>query len=223
MSTAQDLPTTSDDLREGAEPVDPELLELPDPPKRERTITVVTLLVTAVASVAMIAALRHDAAYAFAERRTRDLGDLSTAPASALGENLYVEGHGMLGAARAIRYERPLIADSFRLMPIAGRGGSAAPIWVEVPVPAGAENVRWVPPDRFVGRLVRFDAAGPRHRGLAAAVREATGQEVTGGSYLLVAGEAPERARWAILLSAMFAVFALWNVFATAKLLRKVV
>lgn len=203
---------------ERREEIDPELLELPDPPKRERTLTVAMLLVTAVASLAMVFALRRDAAYAFAEATPQDLGDLGTAPATAFAPNRFVRGEVMLGAAHAIRYERPLVSDSFRLMPVAGRPN----VWVEVRVPAGSENVRWVPPSQVAGRLVRFEGSGPKHRGLADAVRDATGREVPKGSWLLVENEAPANARWAVLLVALFAGFAIWNVAVSAKLLRKV-
>jgi hypothetical protein len=200
------------------EELDPELLDLPDPPKRDRTVTVALLLVTALASLAMVLALRRDAAYAFAPTRARDVGDLTTAPADGFIENEYVHGQAMLGAARAIRYERPLVSGSFRLMPVAGRDN----VWVEVHIPPHAENIRWVPPAEVSGRLVRFETAGPRHRGLADAVEDTTGQAVPRGAWLLVDGAAPSDARWAVLLVALFAGFAAWNVLATAKLLRKV-
>jgi hypothetical protein len=198
--------------------IDPELLDLPDPPKRERSVTVGMLVFTAFASLAMVAALRGDATYAFAPALATNLGDLGSAPAAAFVENGFVTGTGMLGAAKAIRYERPLVSDSFRLMPVAGRPN----VWVEVRVPAGRENIRYVPPSQFTGRLVKFESAGPKHRGLAAAVSDATGQNVPAASWLLVEGEAPTGARGAILLVLMFLGFALWNITAAAKLLRKV-
>lgn len=197
--------------------LDPELLQLPDPPKRERSITVALLVFTALVSLAMCIALRRDAAYAFADAQWQEFGDLGAAPASAFGDNRYVRAKTMLGAAHAIRYERPLVSDSFRLMPVAGRPN----VWVEVRVPPRGENIRWVPPGEVTGRLVRFEAAGPRHRGLADAVRDATGEPVPAGSWLLVDGTAPSDARWAVLLVVLFVGFAAWNVFATAKLLRK--
>ena len=198
--------------------IDPELLDLPDPPKRERSVTVGMLAFTAFASLAMVVALRGDATYAFAPAQATDLGDLGSAPAAAFVENGFVTGTGMLGAAKAIRYERPLVSDSFRLMPVAGRPN----VWVEVRVPAGSENIRYVPPSQFTGRLVKFESAGPKHRGLAAAVSDATGQKVPEASWLLVEGEAPTGARGAILLVLMFLGFAVWNITAAAKLLRKV-
>jgi len=205
-------PTREDDA------LDPELLGLPDPPKRDRTITVLMLVFTAFASLAMVVALRRDAAYAFAQAEARDVGDLGSAPPSAFVENAFVRGTAMLGAAHAIRYERPLVSDSFRLMPALGR----ADVWVEVRVPAGAETIRYVPPSQLTGRLVRLDAAGPKHRGLASAVRDATGHEVPPNAWLLVEGDAPAGSRWAIALIAMFLGFAVWNLSVTAKLLRRV-
>jgi hypothetical protein len=198
--------------------LDPELLELPDPPKRERTLTIAMLAFTAFASVAMIFVLRREAAYAFAPPAAVDLGDLTTTPVGAFAENAFVRGQGMLGAAHAIRYERPLVSESFRLMPVSGRHD----VWVEVRVPPGLENVRWVPPSSVSGRLVRFADAGPRHRGLTSAVEDATGQVVPRNAWLLVEGDAPAGSRWAVLLELLFAGFAVWNVFVMAKLLRKV-
>jgi hypothetical protein len=189
-------------------------------------MTVALLVITALASLAMVAALRRDAAYAFAASAPRDLGDLNTVGAGAFMENQYVRGDAMLGAANAIRYERPLTSGSYRLMPVtrATAGGGAGPsdLWVEVRVPPGGEGVRWVPPSRLEGRLVRFDAAGPRHRGLEGAVHDTTGQAVPKGAWLLVDGASPSDARWAVLLAGLFAAFAAWNAFATAKLLRRV-
>jgi hypothetical protein len=200
------------------EELDPELLELPDPPKKERTLTVLLMAATALASLAMIAALSRDAAYAFASPSAVDLGDLRTAPAASLGENTLVQANGMLGAAGAIRYERPFDHDTYRVSPVAGRPD----VWVEVRIPAGAENARYVPPTSFAGRLVRLEHAGQRHRGLAGSIEGATGQAVPQGSWLLVDGESPTHARWAVALIAMFAAFAVWNLASIARLLRKV-
>lgn len=197
--------------------VDQELLDLPAPPKRERTATVALLLFTAVMSLAMVSALWRDATYALSGAQRESL-DLSSAQEADFRDNAFVEATAMLGAAHAIRYERPLVSSTFRLMPVAGRPN----VWAEVRVPAGEENARWVPPKVVVGRLVRFEASGPKHRGLADAVKQATGQDVPKGSWLLVQDEGPADARSAVLLVLLFAGFAAWNVFATSRLLRKV-
>jgi hypothetical protein len=208
------------DTKASSDELDPELLNLPDPPKHGRTLTVALLVFTALASLAMVLALRRDAAYAFAPSSPRDLGDLNAAMSSELAnsENQYVRGQAMLGAAHAIRYERPLVSDSFRLMPVAGHDN----VWVEIRVPPRGENIRWVPPSQVSGRLVRFETAGPRHRGLAGAIHDATGQQVPDGAWLVVDGAAPSDARWAVMLVALFACFAIWNAFATQKLLGRV-
>ena len=198
------------------EELDPELLELPDPPRGERTLTLVLLAVTAVASLAMSVLLLRDAAYAFAPRDAAPMGELFTAapatvgPGGTSGHNRLVSAQGLLGATGAVRYERPFERDSYRLAPVAGRED----LWVEIRVPAGEENVRFVPPSTFYGRLVRFDAVGPRHRALRDRVPE--------GAWLIVDGETPERARWTVALVVLFLGFAVWNVLAFARLVRKV-
>jgi hypothetical protein len=211
---------SSADFAEGParDAVDPELLALPDPPRRERTFTVLLLAVTALASAAMVLALRFDAAYAFRSATPTDIGDLRTAPAAALEPNKLVHAEGMLGAAGAIRYEHAFEGDTYRVSPVAGRRD----VWVEVRLPAGAESARYVPKSSFTGRLVRLDSAGPRHRGLAASVAAITGEAVPEGAWLLVDGEQPEGAKWAVALLALFAGFALWNAVAIARLVRRV-
>ena len=205
-------------LGKTADEVDPELVALPDPPRGERRATVLVLAVTAIASVAMVLSLWRDAAYALAADRETDLGDLKSAPAGSFGPNAFVQARGMLGAAGAIRYERPFIEDSFRVAPVAGRPD----VYVEMRVPNGEETARYVPPTEFHGRLLRFDAVGPRHRGLRGAIADRTGTPVPANAWLLVSGEAPEQARWAVALVLLFAGFAAWNAAAIARLLRRV-
>jgi hypothetical protein len=199
---------------------DPELLSLPDPPRRERTLTVVVLAVAAALSLAMVFALRRDVGYALASSTPAGVGDLRTASEATLaaGENRLVHAEAMLGAAGGIRYERPFVDDTFRTLPVPGKDD----VWVDVRVPAGQESGRWEPPRTFTGRLVRFESAGPRHRGLAGAIGRTTGSRVPAGAWLLVDGEDPGSARWTILLAAMFLGFAAWNVIAIARIVRKV-
>jgi hypothetical protein len=200
--------------------VDPELLALPDPPRRERRLTTAILLLAAVSALALTFALRRDVAYALGHTTPLSLGDLSTAPAPVLGanENRFVRADAMLGAAGGIRYERPFVADSFRTVPVAGRSD----LWVDVRVPAGQESGRWEPPHSVAGRLVRFGAAGPRHRGIANAIAEATHESVPAPAWLLVDGEEPAGARWAVVLAAALLAFAAWNIAAVVRLVRRV-
>ncbi len=200
------------------EELDPELLALPDPPRQQRTLTLVLLAATALASLAMVYSLRRDVAYAFASSVALELGELGQVSFGPLEGNKLVRGRAMLGAAGAIRYERPFESPSYRLAPVAGHPN----IWVEVQVPEGAESGRFIPPQQFVGRLVPFVKAGPKHRGLARAINGATGQVVPEGAWLLADGERPSDARWAVALVVLFALFAGWNLVTMVKLVRKV-
>lgn len=206
-----------------ADPPDPELVALPAPPRRARTLTVLVLAFGAVAALVVAFGLRREVAYALAGDRAASLDDLRAASDASLAENENrpVRADAMLGAAGGIRYERPFVDDTFRALPVVGRP-DPFDMWVEVRVPAGQESGRWEPPHTFAGRLVRLDASGPRHRGLKEAIEQATHEHVRDGAWLLVDGEQPADARWSVLLAAMFAGFAAWNVVAIARLLRKV-
>jgi hypothetical protein len=181
-------------------------------------MTLLLLAVTAIAATAMVFGLLRDAAYAFAAPEALDLGELKSAPRETLVSNSYVKARAMLGAAGAIRYERPFVEDSFRVSPVAGRPD----VYVEVRVPAGEETSRYVPPTELQGRLVRFDATGPRHRGLASAITKRTGTPVPPNAWILIDGEAPDHAHWAVALVVLFLGFAAWNVLALARLARRV-
>ena len=216
-SLAPGLPPT---LAEREVEVDPELVALPAPSRRDRTLTVLVLLLAAVAALGMAAALRSEVAYALSSASPRDLGDLRTATPDALhaADNHLVRAEGMLGVAGGIRYERFFVDDTFRTLPVAGRHD----VWVDLRVPAGQEGGRWEPPATIAGRLVRFAAAGPRHRSLEAAIEASTGAGVPPGAWLLVEGEAPEGARWSVALAALFVGCAMWNLLAIARLTRRV-
>jgi hypothetical protein len=176
------------------------------------------MAVAAVASAAMALALTRDATYALQSTSVSDLGDLTATPASALVSNELVHGRGRLAGAGALRYERPFESDSYRIAPVAGRPD----VWVELRVPAGEESNRFVPKTDFVGRMVKFSSTGLRHRGLRSAIEDRTGQKVGSDAYLVVDGQTPEGARAYALLWLMFVSFAVWNVVAIARLVRKV-
>jgi hypothetical protein len=203
----------------GRDELDPELLALPDPPQGQRRLTVLILSVAVVLALAMVFALRGDVTYALRGSTPANVGDLRTVSDATLAsnENRLVVAEGMLGAAGGIRYERPLVQDSFRTLPVPGRD-----IWVDVRVGAGQENGRWEPPRTFTGRLVHLASAGPRHRGLAGAIERTTGNPVSPNAWLVVDGEDPATARWTLVLATMFLGFAAWNALAIARIVRKV-
>lgn len=206
--------------QDASDEADPELVALPRPSRRERTLTILLLSLATLAAGAMAAALRGEVTYALSSPVPVNVGDLRTATGETLAAsaNRLVRAEGMLGVAGGIRYERMLVDDTFRTLPVAGRND----VWVDLRVPAGEENGRWVPPVSMTGRLVRFAAAGPRHRGLAAAIQQSAHVTVPQGAWLLVEGEEPEGARWAILVAALFVCCAAWNVAAIGRIVRRV-
>ena len=203
-----------------ADDIDPELLTLPEPTRRERTFTILVLLVGGLAALAMAAALRRDVAYALSRTTPENLGDLGeVGPARlAANENRLVGAEGLLEAVAGLRYGRPFREDTFRALPVLGREN----LWVEVRIAAGQENGRWEPPRSFAGRLERFDAVGPTYRGLRAAIERETHGRVPGDSWLLVDGEDPSRSRWAVLLTATFLALAVCNALAIARIVRRI-
>lgn len=218
--------------RDDIDAIDPELLALPAPSRRERTFALTVLAAGAAASLAVAFALRSDVAYALGGGRAADIGDLRLATDATLAAhaNGFVRATAALGVAGGIRYERPLTEDTYRALPVVGRTANApdapnaahATVWVEVRVPYGEESGRWEPPRAFAGRLVRFDAAGPRHSGLARAIRDATATPVPPGAFLLVDEEDPAHARWTAFLALVFVGIAAANAAAIGRLVRRI-
>jgi hypothetical protein len=197
---------------------DPDLIALPAPPKGERTVTVVMMLITAGLALWMVLALFAETRYALTPGTPSDVGDLATLRPTADMANRYTRATGLLGTAGAIRYGRAAEGDSFRLAPIAGN----PKIWVEIRVPEGFEGPRFVPPTSFAGRLVPFEEAGIRHAFLRKAVSDQTDAEVPADAWLLIEGSSPRASRWAVALAALFVGFAGWNLVGVARLLRRV-
>ncbi len=230
-STLPTMGTLPPSRRSGPDPadaaitagVDPELLSLPAPPRRERTAAVGLMALTAAAAVWMAVALLGEARYALSPGLPVDVGDLTSlrvgpqTPGREL-TNRYVHASGLLGTTGAIRYGRAAEGDSFRLAPVAGNPG----LWVEIRVPEGFEGPRFVPPTTFAGRMVPFHKAGVRHVGLLRAVQEQTDVTVPDGAWLLIDGSSPRASRWAVALAALFAGFALWNIAGAARVLARV-
>jgi hypothetical protein len=198
--------------------VDPDLLTLPAPPKRERTAAVVLMAVTALASAWMGFSLLAEARYALTPGQPVEVGDLTGLHPGADLSNRYARATGLLGTSGAIRYGRAAEGDSFRLAPVAGNPA----LWVEIRVPEGFEGPRFVPPTAFAGRLVPFRQAGVRHVGLIKAVRGQTEVGIPDDAWLLIDGSSPRASRWAVALAALFAGFAAWNLAAMARVLARV-
>jgi hypothetical protein len=201
---------------EGA--VDPELLELPRPPRLERLVSLALMITTAVLAAVMAIGLSGDVRYALAAAQPFELGDLGRWAPDASMSNRFVQATGRLGSAGAIRYDRPMERDSFRLAPVAGNDR----IWVEMRVPGGMEPGAFVQPTTFVGRLMRLERAAFRYRGLAHSVREVTGADVPAHAWVLVDGATPTASRWTVALAALFVLFAGYNLVTIARIVRPV-
>ena len=197
---------------------DPELEALPAPPKRQRTFAVALMSVAAIASAVMCWALRSEVSYATADSRPTDVGDLAAVNLSTMQSNQYVEARGVLDSKGAIRYTRPFEGDTYRLQRIVGTSN----IWVETRIPEGFQGPRFVPPQSFTGRLVRFSHAGLRHSGVTKSVAQYTGHAVPSDAWLLVDGASPRASQWALALMILFAAFALWNTASVVRVLRPV-
>lgn len=199
---------------------DPELVNLRRPGDPGRALTLTVLGLGIVAALGMVVALARDATYALSGGSVWALGDLSTVSAVTLAghENRTVTAEGLLGGAGALRYERPLRDDTFRALPTMGRYD----LWVEVRVPAGKEGGRWEPPRSFTGRLERLDTGGPSHRGLRDAIEQATHTRLPSDAWLIVDGDNPVHARWALLLVGVFLACATWNTIAIARIVRRI-
>jgi hypothetical protein len=212
-------PTPLDaDLEADVRTEDPELVALPSPPREEQRFTVGLMVATIVASLALAFALRGEVTYAVSSATPLELGDLAQATPTADLANRYVRATGLLGTTGAIRYERPMEGDSFRLAPIAGNSR----VWIEIRVPEGMEGPKFTPPTTFVGRLVPFSASGIRHAGLSGSVDRAGAEKVPDGAWLLVDGASPRASRWSMALVGLLAYFAAWNGLGIFKLVRKI-
>jgi hypothetical protein len=197
--------------------VDPELLQLPRPPRVERLVSLALMVATAVLAAVMVVGLAGDVRYALASAEPEEVGDLGRWAPEAGMSNRFVRATGRLGSAGAIRYDRPLERDAFRLAPVEGNDK----VWVEMRV-TGAEPSRFVPPTTFVGRAMPLEGAAFRYRGLAASVQEATGAVVPAQAWVLVDGATPTASRWTVALAALFVLFAGYNLVTIARIVRPV-
>jgi hypothetical protein len=197
--------------------VDPELLKLPRPPRLERLVSLALMVTTAILAAVMVVGLAGDVRYALASTEPEDVGDLIRWVPDRSMSNRFVRGTGRLGSAGAIRYDRPLERDAFRLAPVEGNDK----LWVEMRV-SGSEPSRFVPPTTFVGRVMPLEGAAFRYRGLARSVQEVTGAVVPPHAWVLVDGATPTASRWTVALAALFVLFAGYNLVTIARIVRPV-
>lgn len=198
--------------------VDPELLELPRPPRFERVVSIALMITTAVLAAVLAIGLSGDVRYALASGNPEDIGDLGHWTPQAQMSNRFVRATGRIGSSGAIRYDRPLERDSFRLAPIAGNDK----VWVEMRVPDEIKAGQFVLPTTLVGRLVALKEAAFRYRGLDRSVEEVTGASLPSDAWILVDGATPAASRWTVALAALLVAFAAYNLLAIARIVRPV-
>ncbi len=197
---------------------DHELVGLPAPRRPWRRATLVTLSAGALASLALAAAVLPDVRYSLGAGSARDIGDLAHASLGPDLRDAWVRAEGSLSATQAIRYSRPLERDSYRL----AQAGDNPRVWVQIRVPAGEEDPRFVPPDSFVGRLLPVGELGLRQRGLAEAVASTGLDPLPNDAWLLLDGESPAATRWVLGLLGLLLGFAAFNVAGLVRLLRPI-
>ena len=204
--------------RSGAEEVDEELLALPDPPRTERTLTLVALVLAALVSLAFAFSLRHDVQYSLSRAEPLPVGALDTVRITDLPKNRVVTASAALGVSGAMRFERPLVEESSRIVPVLGRDD----LWVELQIPRGEVLGRYVPADPLRGRLVPFSEAGPHHRGIASQLSDLRGVALPAGAMVLVQGEEPSAVRSSLLLALGALGAAGFCLFTCVRMLRRV-
>jgi hypothetical protein len=197
---------------------DPELEALPEPRRPGRTLTLVTLVVTALAAVLLAFGLRHDLAYALGGSRPEEIGALERVRPEQGLANRFVRADGVLSATVAVRYRRPLESGSYRLAELAGNPS----IWVQVRVPEEMEGPHFVAPTSFVGRLLPLEDGGIRLQGLGHAMQVASGGRDVAGAWLLLDDESPASLRYVLGVEVLLLVFASFNAWALVRLLRPV-
>jgi hypothetical protein len=97
---------------------DEQLLQLPDPPRAERTWSLLAMVVSAIAALSLTFALRGEIAFALSNAQPMRI----TAPLTVLPtEGMVTASNLTLGATGAIRMDRPLVDGSERVFPVLGR------------------------------------------------------------------------------------------------------
>lgn len=177
-----------------------------------------TLSLSAAGSLALALHVLPDVGYSLTSGPPRELGDLTKRVPDGASTNSWVHGEATLSTTRAIRYQRPLESDSYRLAQVEGN----PQVWVQVRVPAGEEGPRFVPPSSFVGRFIPVAESGLRQKDLRAAVSEVGLSPLGDDAWLLIDGESPAAMRWVLGLLALLIGFFVFNVIGLLQLSRSI-
>jgi hypothetical protein len=206
--------TTPEPLR--TEELDEELAQLPPPPRAERTWSLLLLLLSAVSALALAFALRAEAGFALnGGAGARELGELR---AQTLAPGQSVSFVATFAANGATQMDRSLTSGSERVVPVLGRED----VWVVMRTNELPQTGRFVPVRAVQGHVVPLYAPGLRYRGTADAIGAALGKAPPSAAVLVIDGEEPSNARWALFVVLACVGFALWNAFTAFRLLKRV-
>ena len=184
--------------------VDAELLDLPAPPSGRRLMTLALMALVVVASLALVASVRHDLSYFFASPSILELGDVNELDPARLRPNTQVRISGTPGTARAVRYRRPLSGASYVVFPLAGQ----AAVYVQV-----EDTPEALAQSDFSGRLVTFSQMGGRLGEVEEYFHQTMSTPISGESYLLIAGAGPASYAWALGLALLCLLVILLDLF----------
>jgi len=195
--------------------LDAGLKSLPRPRRTMRTVTLVVVAITFALCGWLAWILRGEALYSVTEGKVLEIGVFTRAKLDDRVSNRYVRTLVELRGVKAVRFQRPLDGDEYRL-------AMATPDrWVAYRVPETLAGPRFVPPGLVAGRLVRVSDLGPRFAGLEPALAEASGQPAD-QAWVLVDGHSPSSAGWLVGLELMLLAFLGWNGLALLRITRPI-
>ncbi len=197
---------------------DRDLTNLPEPRRPWRRATFIAMAAAALCAVTLAVNLVPEVVFALGDATPVELGELAPAKLERQHHNRWVHAAGSLSVDRAIRYQRPLEGDSYRLAEVEGN----PKVWVQVRVPAGEEGPHFVPPGSFVGRLLSARELSVRQQGLPEAMAQAGLGSMTDDDWILIDGEAPRTMRWVIGLVLLLLAFAVFNMVGILRLARPI-
>jgi hypothetical protein len=191
--------------------VDPELLALPAPPMGRRLATMTVMALAVVVALGITAALRHDVAYFFSGGAVVEVGEAASLAPATLRSNSFIRVSGTPMASQIVRYRRLLSGETFVVFPLAGQ----RTMFVHMP-----ERAMAAPTTDYSGRLVTFGEMGGRLDGVQSFYAREMGTPVTSESFVLLVGESPGSAWWALALSVLCVLFVIVDVWLLVRWFR---
>jgi hypothetical protein len=161
------------------------------------------MITTGMASALMAMSLYPEARYAFEPKEPIDIGQLADAQFGPTLSGSYVRARVALEEKPTLSFRRPGEAER-RITALS----ASTPRFVEYIVPDAGP--RFVPPRVVAGRLARVGELGLRHRGLSDDL-DALVPGSSANGWVLVDGEDPRGAEWAVALEVVLLGFFAFN------------